>query len=225
MDRLKRAVDWTRDALRSGWRDFLSIYYANSPTWRLMKSGGLAFFGFFCWAASNLVLSVRPGWTFLYYLMAYGLLLIPYGPFTHLVVVPLSIRWRKRASGSLNSFAKNLSKINITVFVLAVLVMGTLAPGFMILEFSVETDDKPDVDPSLDCQELDGEITCTLSDEPGIGRVVVSSAGEEITRLDEAPWEFTVQKDQLAEVTGSRRLLVEVQTEDGDTLRTFRRRF
>ena len=226
MSRAKRAVTWTRDAVGSAWRDFLSIYYANTPTWRLFKSGGLAFFGFFCWAASNLLLSLRPGWSFLYYVMAYGFLLIPYGPFTHIVVVPLAIRWRKRASGTVNTLGKKMSKINISVFIVAVLVLGTMAPGIMILDFSsVTPGDSTDVDPTFDCERSEGEVSCVLSDEAGIDRVVVMSAGEEVTTLTEPPWNFTVPEDDLVQVRDSLRLEVEVQDEDGDTLRTFRERF
>lgn len=226
MSRATDALDWTLDALGSAWRDFLSIYYANSPTWRVFKSGGLAFFGFFCWAASNLVLSLRPGWTFLYYIMAYGFLLIPYGPFTHIVVVPLAIRWRKKATGTRNTLGKKMSKINISIFIVAVLVLGTIAPGFMILEFgSVTSDDSPDVNPSLTCEQVEGEITCVLSDEPGIDRVVVFSSGEEVTTLTEPPWRFNVSEDELVQVRDSYRLEVEVQDEEGKTLRTLRRRF
>ncbi len=226
MSGARDALTWTRDALGSAWRDFLSIYYANSPTWRVFKSGGLAFFGFFCWAASNLLLSLRPGWTFLYYVMAYGFLLIPYGPFTHIVVVPLAIRWRRRASGTRNTLGKKMSKINISVFIVAVLVVGTMAPGVMILDFSsVTTGDSPDVDPELDCERVEGEVSCALSDEPGIERVVVLSAGEQVTVLTEPPWNFTVPEDDLVQVRDSLRMEVEVQDADGHTLRTFRERF
>jgi len=55
-DRIAR-LSFVRRVLIQAWRDLLSVYYANTPIWRLFKSAGLLFFGFFCWSASSLVLS------------------------------------------------------------------------------------------------------------------------------------------------------------------------
>jgi hypothetical protein len=76
--------DWNCPAwyARQGWRDLLSVYYANTAVWRWLKSGTLVFFGFFLWAGSTVLQSVT-GWTFLNYTMAYGFLLLAWGPFTH----------------------------------------------------------------------------------------------------------------------------------------------
>ena len=81
-------LTWTRRTVRSAWNDLMSVYYANTTIWRLFKSGALIMLGLFAWSGSNLLLSYRPDWGFLYYVMAYGFVLLFWGPFTHLVVVP-----------------------------------------------------------------------------------------------------------------------------------------
>jgi hypothetical protein len=46
---------WLVRSLRDAWRTMRSIYYANSLSWRFLKSGALVFFGFFLWSASNIL--------------------------------------------------------------------------------------------------------------------------------------------------------------------------
>jgi hypothetical protein len=69
-------LEWGQKILVGAWRDLKSVYYANSTIWKLLKSATLVFFGFFLWAGSNLLLSYQPGWGFLYYIMAYGFVLL-----------------------------------------------------------------------------------------------------------------------------------------------------
>ncbi len=225
MERLPEAASTVYYVLRSAWRDFISIYYANTPTWRLLKSAALAFLGFGCWASGNLLLSVKPEWTWLNYLIAYGVLLVFYGPFTHIVVVPLAIRCRRRPQGFLNTLGKRVSKLNITFFILLVIAVGAVAPGFMFLDFGAYGGDEPDVDPTLSCERVDGVVNCTLSDEPGIHEVVVSTGGEELYRFTEPPYEWTVSEDELYLSQGVRRLQVDVYDEDGNRLRRLVQRF
>jgi hypothetical protein len=63
--------------ISEGWRTFLSVYYANSFSWRVFKSGALVFLGFFLWSSANLLLSYQRSWHLLHYVMAYGFVLIP----------------------------------------------------------------------------------------------------------------------------------------------------
>lgn len=99
-------VQWTREAVANAWRSLKSVYYANTVSWRVLKSGALVFFGFFLWSSSNLLLSYRPGWTFLRYPMAYGFILIPYGPVHHFVVILLALRLRRRTGRSVRSSSR-----------------------------------------------------------------------------------------------------------------------
>lgn len=209
-------------AVEQAWRDMLSIYYANTPIWKLLKSGALVFLGFFCWAGGNLVLSYHPDATWLNYLVAYGALLIFYGPFTHLVVVPLAIRWRRRSSGYLNRLSKNLSKMNITFFIILVIVVGTYPPSVILLEFDVASEGV-DVDPDLDCVDHGETVECELSDAEGVAQVAVTSGEDEILVLDEPPYEFELRKDELAEAVGQKRFVVELRDEDGEMLRRYSR--
>lgn len=64
------------------WSTLNTVYCPNWLSWRLLKSGTLVFFGFFLWAGSNLLYSSNPDLTFLRYLMAYGFVLVGYGPVT-----------------------------------------------------------------------------------------------------------------------------------------------
>ncbi|MDZ7688315.1 MAG: hypothetical protein U5J64_06255 [Halobacteriales archaeon] len=207
---------------RQAWRDMLSIYYANTPIWKLLKSGALVLLGVFCWAGGNLFKSYLPGAIWLNYVIAYGALVIFYGPFTHLVIVPLAIRWRRRASGRLNKMAKKMSKINITVFVVLVLVVGTYPPGFMLLDFDVSSGGT-DVNPELECVERAEVVECELTEAEGVAQVVVTSGGDELLVLEEPPYEFEVRKEDMVETVGQRRYVIELRDEDGGMLRRFSR--
>jgi len=212
--------------LVKAWRDFLSIYYANTVVWRLFKSGALVFLGIFCWIGGNLMLSYKPGWTWLNYLMAYGIFLIFYGPFTHVVVVPLSIKMRKRGvTGVKKKLVSNASKINITVFIIIVILLGTFFPGAIALDFDVGGDGSgtPDIDPELVCTQGASTVGCELSNSTGVDHVVVGSGGEVIRRLEEPPFRFELKEGELAEVVGQRQFTVELRDENDETVRRFRR--
>ena len=215
-------LDKISKTARRAWRDMLSIYYANTPIWRLLKSGALVMLGLFCWAGGNLFLSYHPEATWLNYLVAYGALLVFYGPFTHLVVVPLAIRWRRRDKDMLNKLSKRMSKINITFFIILVIVVGTYPPSVMMLEFDV-ANEGVDVDPDLDCVDHSEVVECELSDDTGIAQVVVTSGERELVVLDEPPYEFEIQKDDMVESVGQKRFVVELRDEDGGMLRRYSR--
>lgn len=78
------------------WRFIKSLYYASTPSWQLLKSGALFFFGFFCWAVGNLLHAFLPGVYWPNLLIVYGALLFWFGPLTHLVLVPHVIPWLRR---------------------------------------------------------------------------------------------------------------------------------
>jgi hypothetical protein len=220
-------IEWTRRVVREGWNDFLSVYYANTTIWRLFKSGALLFLGFFCWSGANLLLSYRADWGFLYYVMAYGFALILWGPLTHLVVVPLVIRLRRTSRGGVRSWlGRNGSKANLSVFVLIVLLLGTFPPGVMTFEFQMPAGggDTADVNPQLQCTRSGDAIHCHLSDSRGIDRVVVTSGRTEITTIEEPPYDFDVATGDLETVNGDRQFTVELQDENGDTIRRYIRR-
>jgi hypothetical protein len=210
-----------RGVFRQAWRDMLSVYYANTLIWKLLKSGALALLGVFCWAGGNLFRSYLPGTGLLNYVVAYGALVFFYGPFTHLVIVPLVIRWRKK-QGFLNKLARRLSKINITVFIILVLVVGTYPPGFLLLDFDVSSGGT-DVNPELTCDQGGEVITCELTEAEGVAQVVVTSGGNELVVLEEPPYEFEVRRDEMVESVGQKRFVVELRDEDGSMVRRFSR--
>ncbi|QLG47655.1 hypothetical protein [Natrinema halophilum] len=219
-------LELVRRTLGQAWRDLLSIYYTNTPIWRLLKSVGLLFFGFFCWSASSLLLSYGVDWTVLTYTRAYGFVLILWGPLTHAVVVPFVIRLRRTADRPIfRSVARHGSKINLSVFLTLVLILGTAPVSPMLLDFqsSLQNGSGSDVNPDLVCSKSDGEITCQLSDSDGIDAVVVTSGGREIERLEGPPFEFTIREDDLEEVVGQKEFVVELRDADARTLRRYRR--
>lgn len=215
-------LDAVTNLVRQGWRNTLSIYYANTPIWRLLKSGALAFLGVFLWAGGNLFLSYLPGARIIDYVIAYGVLVFFYGPFTHLVIIPLVIRWRKRRGGLRNKLAKRMSKINLTFFILLVLVVGTYAPGFMFLSFDVASGG-PNINPELGCVDRGEVIECELTEAEGVGQVVVSSGERTLVTVEERPYGFEVRKDEMVEVVGQKSYVVEIRDEDGEMQRRFSR--
>lgn len=205
---------------RQLWRDALSVYYANTPVWRWLKSGTLVFFGLFLWSASNLLLSNVPEWTWLYYVMAYGFVLILWGPLTHIVIVPLVIRVRRTAEHPVvRTVGRQASKLNLTVFFAIVLVLGTAPIAPMTLDFgSAIGSDSPDVNPDIECEASDDEITCLVEDLEAVDHVVVTSGDREVTRDDEPPYELTFRIDDLEEIVGQKQFTIEVRDADGERI-------
>jgi len=207
------------------WRDIRSVYYANTPAWRWLKSAALVFLGFFAWMGGLALLSVEPGWTFLHYVMAYGMLVIIWGPFTHFVVVPLTIRLRRTADTSLEqAVSRHSGKINLTVFFALVVVLGTLAPSFLVLDFSASlpgdgNGDGGTVSGELVCETGAETISCRVEDPQGIGRVVALSGEETIATAENPPFRFEVEPDEVTETRAGEEFVVEFQDENGATLR------
>ncbi|WP_436903447.1 hypothetical protein [Halovenus halobia] len=198
------------------WRDLLSIYYANTPIWRWLKSGALLFLGFGLWAGGSAVHSVTD-WRPVLYVMAYGFLLIVWGPFTHMVLVPLTVRLRRNASTAVGrTFSRNSGKINLTIFALCVISLATLAPGVMLLEFSPSTGTgAQSVSGDLVCDGGEQTVSCEIVDPQGIDHVVVLSGGEQLKRVDGSPFTFTVDRSNLKESPTGQELVVEYRDENG----------
>ena len=213
-----------RGIIRQGWRDLLSVYYANTPVWRWLKSGALLFLGFFLWSGGNVLLSVKPGWTILHYVMAYGLLLIVWGPFTHIVVVPLTIRLRRTAEHPLaRTLSRNSGKINLTIFFILVIIVGTITPGFMLFEFSPSFggDGTTDVSGDIVCEFGETAISCHVEEPQGIDYVEVTSGGETLATADQPPYAFEIQRSEVAETRTGKEFVVTYRNEDGERLRRY----
>ena len=203
------------------WYDLLSIYYTNTPIWRWLKSAALVFLGFFLWAAGNVLLSVKPSWTFLTYVIAYGFVVVAWVPVTHLVVVPLTIRLRRSARHPIaQTVARQASKINFAALLLIVIVVGTLSPGVMLLEFSPSFDDDggTDVSGELNCEPEGDVVVCSVEDPQGIDHVTVTSGGETIATVDGPPFEFEIDRDRLEETRTGKEFTVDYRSADGEIL-------
>ncbi len=217
-------LTYFKRVIRQFWRDFVSIYYANTIVWRWLKSGALLFFGFFLWSGASVLMSYRHDWTFLWYILSYGFVLIFWGPLTHLILVPLIIRLRRTANHPITrKFARKGTKINLTVFFVVVLLLGTFPISPMVLEFTVPDigGDGQDVNPSLSCSKTEGVIHCHMSNTEGVDHVVVLSGGTELERIDDPPFAFNLRIADLAEVRDQRQFTVEVRDANGNTLRRF----
>jgi hypothetical protein len=97
------ATRGARRILRQAWADLLSVYYANTPVWRWLKSGGLVLFGLAVWSGANVLYSYVPEWEGLTYVMAYGFLVIIWGLLTHFLVVRESSDFDEPPTGGSNA--------------------------------------------------------------------------------------------------------------------------
>jgi len=214
-------------ALTRLWRTIKAIYYASTSIWQLLKSGALLFFGFFCWSSANLLLSYQPDWHWTYFLMAYGFLLTVWGPLTHLVLVPHVIPWlRRQGRGTVRHWiGKQLTPINLTLFVGAVLWMGLVPPDAMTVDFRsiVQQTRSADVNPTLECNRDAATITCRLDDADGVGSITVETGGTQLLTRDAGSLTFTVQTNELVHIVGQRQFQVVVRTPDGEPVRRFTR--
>jgi hypothetical protein len=210
-----------RDGVKQAWRDLLSIYYANTPIWRWLKSGALLFLGFGLWAGGSAVYSVTD-WKPILYVMAYGILLIFWGPFTHMLIIPLTIRLRRTATSKpARIFSRNSGKINLSIFFICVIALATFAPGVMLLDFSPSSDSGSGVSGDLVCEPEGDVVTCQVANPQGIDHVVVTSGGERLRTVEEEPFTFEVQREELDDSASGLRFEVEYRDSNGNTLRRF----
>lgn len=210
------------------WSTLKTVYYANSLSWRFLKSGTLVFFGFFLWAGANVLYSYNPELMVLQYPMAYGFLLIVYGPIHHLVVLPLAFRWR-RATGFRQRLGKRGPNAMLALFLVAVILLGTFPAGPMLVDFQGALGSSAsDISPDLLCTKsttADGtSVHCHLPESEGIDHVVVRSGTTELVVDETPPFEFTVHERELETVTGEKRFTVMLQDENGELIRRYTRR-
>lgn len=205
------------------------VYYANSVSWRFLKSGTLVFFGFFLWSVSNLVVSYRPSWTVLNFAMAYGAVLIVYGPIHHLVVIPVALRWRRGSDETKRELGKRLPNAGLVLFVIIVVVVGMYPVAPVKIDVSGGLPGTGvDINPDLACVKAtadDGRtvVHCHLTRSEGIDRVRVESGGRTLVTDDDPPFDFTVAATELTEVVGQRQFQVVLLDENGRTIRRYTR--
>ncbi|WP_053947709.1 hypothetical protein [Halolamina sediminis] len=216
------------DLLGNAWGALKTVYYANSVSWRVLKAGGLVFFGFFLWAGSNLVYSYNPGLGVLRYPMAYGFLLIVYGPIHHLVVLPLAFRWRRRP-GLRQRVGKRLPNGMLAAFLAVVVVLGTFPAGPMVVDFQSALESSgADVSPDLLCTKsttANGTtVHCHLSETDGVDRIEVRSGDSRLLTDEDPPYEFTIHDREIETVAGEKRFTVLLQDDDGTMVRRYTRR-
>lgn len=217
-------LEFAQRSVRNGWRSIKTVYYANSLSWRALKSGALVFFGFFLWSSSNLLLSYQPTWDWLTYPMAYGFVLVWYGPIHHAVVIPLSLRLRKRVD-DWSRVGRRLPNAMLVAFLVLVVVLGTYPVGPMAFEFGGGGDGGPDIDPTLACSKAAdaSSVHCHLEGAAGVDHVVVESGGKQLAVDREAPFEFTVETAEMTEVAGQKQFQVVLKDAEGNTIRRYTR--
>ena len=222
----------SKGPLRKAWQLIKSVYYANPLPWRLLKSAALLFAGLFFWAGSNLMASYRPDWQWLYVTMAYGLLLIPFGPLTHMVLLPYGLPWlRRRPRGTvLHWLGKKLTQTNLTIFFLLVVIFAWWKPAFMVFDFqSVAVGrESSSIEPVLTCTRMperdEGWIECDLEETGSfVGTVRVTSGESDLVIVHDPPYTFQIQEEKMETVVGRQEFRVELRDSTGTLVRAFRR--
>jgi multidrug resistance efflux pump len=137
--------------------------------------------------------------------------------------VPLAIRLRRTAERPfVRSLARHASKLNFSTFLLVVVVVGALAPGVMLLEFSPGAGTGGStVTADVACDAGESTVSCRVDVTGEVDHVAVVAGGEVIRTLDEPPYAFEVERSELAETGVGRQFVVELRDADGDTLRRF----
>lgn len=182
--------------------------------------------GFFCLSGGNLVLSFKPDWTFLNYVISYGFLLIVYGPIHHLVVIPLSLRLGRTDLGRFLRIGKRIPFWTLILFALVVIGFGYRPPDVMTFEFKgTGLTSTPDINPEITCYRSDGDtsdlIHCSLPAVEGIERVEVENDNERLLVVEDPPYEFEVRVSDLEEVVGQRNFHVVLRDQNGSMIRRY----
>ncbi|MFB6084022.1 MAG: hypothetical protein ABEJ94_07245 [Halorientalis sp.] len=206
----------------------LTVYYANSLSWRILKSGALFFFGFFLWAGSNVLLSYLPGATVLRYVRSYGFVLVGYGPFHHLVVIPVYQRLRREGTHLSLGGHLHLPNLSLIVFLVLVVGLGVFPVGPMTIDFQSSLEGSPaDISPELTCVKGESPngtmVHCHLTESKGVDRVEVRSGGRTLVVDEDPPYDFTIRAAELQSVTGTKRFRVNLLAEDGTLVRRYTR--
>lgn len=212
-------------SLKRGWEILSTVYSYNSLPWRFLKAAGLIVFGFFNLMASNLLLSYKPDWTFLYFFMAYGSLLVVYGPIHHLIVIPGSLKLGRY------SWARNLGVPRwghvtlLVLFFVSVIYFSFFPLDVMTFELKATgITGSSDISPEISCwrpEQGSTTIRCTVSDEPGIASVEVETNGEPLSTDEKPPFRFSFDESDLNEVVGRKSFAIVPRDENGDMLRRY----
>lgn len=213
------------ELIERGWEILNTVYSYNSVPWRLLKAGALIVFGFFNFMAGNLLYSYKPDWNFLKFFMAYGSLLIVYGPIHHLVVIPGSLKLGRY------SWARNLKipqwghVILLVTFFSAVVYFSVFPMNFMIFEIEAQgMMGATDIDPEVTCwrpKENSTTIKCTVSHEPGIDYVDLQTRDKTVLTSDTVPHHFSVDESNIDEVVGQKTFSIIPRDKHGNILRRY----
>lgn len=214
------------DTLKAGWDILRTVYWYNSLAWRILKSGALIVLGFFCLSGGNLVLSYKPDWTFLNYLISYGFLLIVYGPIHHLVVIPGSLRLAHTSWGHVLRINKRGPFWTLILFFTAVAWFGASPLDVMRFEFKpTGLTESPDINPEVTCYREATEgtdlIRCSLPSVAEIAYVEVENKGTTVITDRDPPFEFTIEVAELEEVVGQKNFHVILRDKDGYMIRRY----
>lgn len=215
-----------RELLRSGWNILRTVYWYNSLPWRLLKSGALVVLGFFCLAGANLLHSYRPDWDGLHYVMAYGFLLIPYGPIHHLLVIPASLSLNHHPLGKRWKLGKRIPTVALILFFAAVGVLGTYPIDAMIFEFrAAPGEGDRDVNPTLNCVRRTtaggDRVECRIAATRGIHSVEVHNGGRILRTVRSSPYAFSLPIEELESVVGQKQFQVVLRDEHGAMIRRY----
>lgn len=214
------------------WRFIKSLYYASTPSWQLLKSGALFFFGFFCWAVGNLLHAFLPGVYWPNLLIVYGALLFWFGPLTHLVLVPHVIPWlrRQRQHHVLYWLGGHFTVTMLTLFFATVGLLSVNPPDFMVMDVrgrssntTLQATTEPAAQlPELHCERKNLQISCTLTHLPHtVTRIEVSSGPHRLLTISAQQPTFMLSESNLVEVLGAREFRVTLYDGHGQQLRAF----
>lgn len=214
--------------LKSGWGISRTVYWYNSIPWRILKSGALVILGFFSLSGGNLVLSYKPEWTFLNYVVAYGFLLIIYGPIHHLIVIPLSLKLVHTSWGQNFRVNKRIPFWTLIIFFVVVIYLGMYPVSVMKFEFkALNLTQTPDINPKVSCYRKrssmgeSDEIICRVPDKEGIAYVEVENNGSIVLTDRSPPFKFTISVGDLEEVVGTKNFHVVIRDQNGSMIRRY----
>jgi len=211
--------------IKKGLEVLRTVYSYNSLPWRILKSGALVVFGFFNLMASNLLYSYKPEWNFLYLFMAYGALLIVYGPIHHLIVIPVTLKLGQFSWARKLKIPGRGHQVMLILFFLAVIYLSFFPLNMITFDLSaVSTGGTEEVDPQVTCwrsTKQSTKINCEVSNEPAIARVDVNHNGETLLTDDSPPFQFTVDETKLEEVVGQKSFYIIPKDKNGQMLRRY----
>jgi ABC-type spermidine/putrescine transport system permease subunit I len=127
------------------------------------------------------------------------------------VVVPLAIRLRRSAEHpAARWFSRNSGKVNLSIFFTLVIILGTVAPPIMMMEFSPSFADNggEPFGGELVCEDGEAVITCQVNEPEGFDRIEITTGGETIRTVDGPPFEFELQRENIRDTRTGREFTV-----------------